>query len=172
MTTTMTILEPSAEELEEAIRRAVRDTPSLRSRFNAVVRFRLLPADGDDAKGGGSKGGSKGGSNGKGPADSPRDFIVDISTTAATKGDHTAATPDLTVTTDLAVFHSLLNKKTTPQRAFMTGKLKVKGKMGLAMKLTLVLDATRRVLLDKTKERELRGGSDGGRHADLHRSKL
>ncbi|KAG7365524.1 sterol-binding domain containing protein [Nitzschia inconspicua] len=56
------------------------------------------------------------------------------------------ASPDLIVTTSLEVFHQLLNKKLTPQQAFMQGKLKIKGKMALAMKLNLVLDATREVL--------------------------
>lgn len=54
--------------------------------------------------------------------------------------------PDLVVITSLKVFHQLLNKKLTPQQAFMGGKLKVKGKMGLAMKLTLILNATRKQL--------------------------
>jgi putative sterol carrier protein len=38
--------------------------------------------------------------------------------------------PDLVVTTSLPVFHQLLNKKLTPQQAFMQGKLKIKGKVG------------------------------------------
>ncbi|EEC46142.1 predicted protein [Phaeodactylum tricornutum CCAP 1055/1] len=41
---------------------------------------------------------------------------------------------------------NLLAKRTTAQQAFMKGKLKIKGKMGLAMKLTVVLDATRKHL--------------------------
>jgi putative sterol carrier protein len=53
---------------------------------------------------------------------------------------------DLIVIASLEVFHKLLNKKLTPQQAFMQGKLKIKGKMGLAMKLTLILNATRKVL--------------------------
>lgn len=53
---------------------------------------------------------------------------------------------DLVVIATLELFHKLLNKKLTPQQAFMQGKLKIKGKMGLAMKLTLILNATRKVL--------------------------
>ena len=53
---------------------------------------------------------------------------------------------DLTVTTTLAVFQDLLRKKLTPQQAFMKGKLKIKGNMSLAMKLTVVVSATRQCL--------------------------
>lgn len=40
----------------------------------------------------------------------------------------------------------LMNKKLNPQQAFMKGKLKIKGKMNLAMKLTTVLAAARKTL--------------------------
>ena len=54
--------------------------------------------------------------------------------------------PDLVVKTSLAILLDLVNKKVKPQQAFMKGKLKIKGKMPLAMKLTMVLDATRKNL--------------------------
>lgn len=54
--------------------------------------------------------------------------------------------PDLVVKTTLAVLLDLVNKKVKPQQAFMKGKLRIKGKMPLAMKLTMVLDATRKNL--------------------------
>lgn len=66
-------------------------------------------------------------------------FRLDISKSKKDKAD-------LIVIASLEVFHKLLNKKLTPQQAFMQGKLKIKGKMGLAMKLTLILNATRKVL--------------------------
>lgn len=53
---------------------------------------------------------------------------------------------DLVVSTTLKVFHQILNKKLTPQQAFMQGKLKIKGNMGLAMKLTLIINAARKQL--------------------------
>jgi putative sterol carrier protein len=66
-------------------------------------------------------------------------FRLDISKSKKDKAD-------LIVIASLEVFHKLLNKKLTPQQAFMQGKLKIKGKMGLAMKLSLILNATRKVL--------------------------
>jgi putative sterol carrier protein len=54
--------------------------------------------------------------------------------------------PDLQIKTSMSTLLDLLAKKITPQQAFMKGKLKIKGKMSLAMKLTVVLDATRKHL--------------------------
>ena len=54
--------------------------------------------------------------------------------------------PDLVVKTSLQILLDLLQKKIKPQQAFMKGKLRIKGKMSLAMKLSMVLDATRKQL--------------------------
>jgi putative sterol carrier protein len=54
--------------------------------------------------------------------------------------------PDLEIKTSMSTLLDLLAKKITAQQAFMKGKLKIKGKMGLAMKLSVVLDATRKHL--------------------------
>lgn len=51
---------------------------------------------------------------------------IDISNPQSSKD-----TPDLIVTTSLAVFHQLLNKKLSPQQAFMQGKLKIEGKVSI-----------------------------------------
>jgi putative sterol carrier protein len=93
------MMEPSAKELIVAINQAVEDTPSLKSRFNANVEFCF---DDDDVK-----------------------ERVNISKKTEREQDP----PDLIVTTSLSVFHQLLNKKLTPQQAFMQGKLKIKGKV-------------------------------------------
>lgn len=41
--------------------------------------------------------------------------------------------------------------KITPQQAFMKGMLKVKGKVSLAMKLTVIFNATKKSLQSKSK---------------------
>ncbi|WOI57289.1 SCP2 sterol-binding domain-containing protein [Palleronia sp. LCG004] len=48
-------------------------------------------------------------------------------------------TSDVTLTADADTFRSILNGETNPTTAFMTGKLKVDGDMGQAMKLASVL---------------------------------
>jgi putative sterol carrier protein len=56
---------------------------------------------------------------------------------------------DLQVKTSLEVLEQLLGKKLTPQQAFMKGLLKIKGNMGLAMKLTVLVNGTRKQLMAK-----------------------
>jgi len=48
-------------------------------------------------------------------------------------------TAKCTVTMDSSKFSDLIEGKLNPQMAFMTGKLKVKGDMGLALKLGAIL---------------------------------
>ena len=51
----------------------------------------------------------------------------------------TAASPRCTVTCAEADFLSIVNGKLNAQMAFMTGKLKIQGDMGLALKLQQIL---------------------------------
>ncbi|WP_147106461.1 SCP2 sterol-binding domain-containing protein [Tateyamaria sp. syn59] len=54
----------------------------------------------------------------------------------ARAGDEAA---DVTLSADADTFRSILEGDTNPTSAFMTGKLKVDGDMGMAMKLASVL---------------------------------
>uniref|UniRef100_A0A7S2LVH2 SCP2 domain-containing protein n=1 Tax=Leptocylindrus danicus TaxID=163516 RepID=A0A7S2LVH2_9STRA len=67
---------------------------------------------------------------------------------SAIKVDDNGAKADLTVTISTENLMKLVSadSKITPQQAFMKGMLKIKGKMALAMKLTIVLGATKKVL--------------------------
>ncbi len=56
--------------------------------------------------------------------------------TGARAGDDTA---DVTLTADAETFQAILEGETNPTSAFMSGKLKVDGDMGMAMKLASVL---------------------------------
>jgi putative sterol carrier protein len=58
---------------------------------------------------------------------------------------------DLYITTSLKVLQELLSKTLNPQQAFMKGLLKIQGNMGLAMKLTLLVNATRKQLYPESK---------------------
>ena len=46
---------------------------------------------------------------------------------------------DVTLSADAETFQSILEGDTNPTSAFMTGKLKIDGNMGMAMKLAAVL---------------------------------
>ena len=61
---------------------------------------------------------------------------VMIDANGARAGDEDA---DVTMTADSETFQSILSGDTNPTAAFMTGKLKVDGDMGMAMKLGTVL---------------------------------
>lgn len=53
---------------------------------------------------------------------------------------HEDSDADLVLSTSKQTFESILNGTQDPNIAFMMGKLKVKGNMGLAMKLNAILE--------------------------------
>ena len=68
---------------------------------------------------------------------------IDLSTGSgrAKEGTYDDVEADITLTTTDENFVKLSGGSLNPQMAFMTGKLKIKGSMGLAMKLQPVLGA-------------------------------
>lgn len=104
----------SSADIEAAMMEAVKLDPKMKTKFNAVVSFSI---DGGDP------------------------FVLNLKKDGQDSG---SGKPDLQVITSLKTIQDLLAKKMTPQQAFMKGKLKIKGKMALAMKLKTVMDATRK----------------------------
>ncbi|MBI3071036.1 MAG: SCP2 sterol-binding domain-containing protein [Deltaproteobacteria bacterium] len=68
-------------------------------------------------------------------------WIVDLTVEPGTVAEGTHAAPGCTISVADADFVSVVNGKLNGQMAFMQGKLKVAGNMGLAMKLQTVLQA-------------------------------
>lgn len=102
------------EIFDQKIHAKIQSKPDMADKVNAVYRFDLSgPAGGTwivDLK--------KGGTNGVRKADEQGQCTITMTDTD---------------------FVSLIDGSLNPQRAFMSGKLKVKGDMSLAMKLTQVL---------------------------------
>lgn len=68
------------------------------------------------------------------------DWNIVIANGSATVNEGIADDPNITITMEAGNFVSLLQGKLNGQMAFMTGKLKIKGEMGLAMKLQSVFN--------------------------------
>lgn len=66
----------------------------------------------------------------------PGEGAIMLDANGVRAGDEEA---DVTLTADAEVFRSILEGSINPTMAFMTGKLKVDGSMGMAMKLGSVL---------------------------------
>lgn len=66
-------------------------------------------------------------------------WTVDLTKTPGEVRPGADASAKCTVTCADQDFMKIVNKQLNPQMAFMSGKLKIKGDMGLAMKLTKVI---------------------------------
>lgn len=67
-------------------------------------------------------------------------LTVDTNQNPAEFSEGAADDSDLTLKTSIATFQGILSGTQDPNIAFMMGKLKVKGNMGLAMKLNGILE--------------------------------
>ena len=86
-------------------------------------------------------------------SDNNEQWYLDLKSEKPSAGKLTAggvggapSNPDLSVKVSESDMIKMVRKELNPQQAFMKGKLKIKGKMALAMKLTTVLAATSRYL--------------------------
>ncbi|CEG48016.1 scp2 sterol transfer family protein [Plasmopara halstedii] len=71
-------------------------------------------------------------------------WLVDLKNgNGSVKSATASETADVTISLTEENFIKMMNNKLNPQQAFMKGVLKIKGNMGLAMKLNVVLAATR-----------------------------
>ena len=62
-------------------------------------------------------------------------WVVDVQDGKVAVTQDGDAEPNCTITTSEEVFQKLVNGELNPTTAYMTGKLKIKGDMGAAMKL-------------------------------------
>ena len=67
-------------------------------------------------------------------------LVMDASEDPATLSEEDTDECDLELITSIETFEGILNGTQDPNIAFMMGKLKVKGSMGLAMKLNGILE--------------------------------
>ena len=67
-------------------------------------------------------------------------IYIDMSAQPLALQDEAADDPDVTLQCDADLFRGILSGSQDPNMAFMMGKLKVKGSMGLAMKLNSILE--------------------------------
>ena len=73
--------------------------------------------------------------------DDPGEYFIDLTKESGWVGAGTSPNAKCTITVGSKEWKDILLQKLNPQMAFMSGKLKVQGDMGLAMKLQALLKA-------------------------------
>ncbi|HBV97063.1 MAG: hypothetical protein JL50_12560 [Peptococcaceae bacterium BICA1-7] len=71
--------------------------------------------------------------------DDPMEFFFKLDDGAPTVGEGTADSPSITISMAAADFKDMVDGKLNGTMAFMSGKLKIKGDMSLAMKLESII---------------------------------
>ena len=99
---------------EEKIAKKLQDRPDISKAVNSVYEFNIT----------GDNGGV---------------WTVDLTREPGTVAAGSSGNAKCTVTCASADFMNIVSGKMNPQMAFMSGKLKIKGDMGLAMKLQKVI---------------------------------
>lgn len=112
----MNFTRPETVEVFEMIDAALKHDPSVTKGRDGVYQFSIEGDDGGDFQ-----------------------IIIDESGGRAVPGSEQK--PDCTLILNNEDFKDLIAKKLNPTVAFMSGKLKIKGNMGLALKLQTLLNA-------------------------------
>jgi SCP-2 sterol transfer family len=119
----------SFSELSTALNEAV-DSDAIRRKFNTVLQFYVITEDEREG--------------------TSQTIGLDARADPSSSENILSNQPALVIRTSLSVLQDLLDQKYTPQKAFLKGKIKIQWKMALAMKLPLILKATRTVLSQRT----------------------